>query len=425
MPIPKTELYLSSVLGRTVITQQGHEIGTLHDLAMVPGEHFPEVSHVLVKGADHILYVPWQRITLFNRFVISVTGSLQTIPGYHNQYHNGEILLRRDILDKQIVDVNGAKVVRVNDLKLGSYKEKLCVYFVDVGFRGLLRRMGYERLGEKIASLFHRQFPNYHISWEYVQLLESNLFQLTLNVARDQLKEIHPADLAQIISSIPTGNVEAMLHSLDTETAGEAIHELEPELRSRIISQLESEHASKILEEMDPDEAADVLGELPEEKAQELLGLMGEKEADEIQELLEHEENTAGGLMNSQFLAITLDLTAEEALQFVRAQASEVDNVYYLYVLDKNEQPRGVASLKDLLTHPQQARLSEFMSSGVKSVHVDSTPYDVVEILAKYNFIAVPVLDGEEKMVGIITVDDILEQFIPAALRRKIHSPAR
>jgi magnesium transporter len=412
-----TEIFLSSVLGKTVINPQGHEIGRLRDLVMVPGDDFPEVSHLLVQNKGRTLSIPWKRVTLFNRLVITVTGSLQSIPDYRPR--EGDILMRRDILDRQIVDVNGAKVVRVNDLKLGSLKERLCVFFVDVGFRGLLRRMGYENFGEKIASLFKHQLPHYHISWEYVQLLEMNLFRLTLTVARDQLKEIHPADLAQIISNIPSGNIQAVLNSLDTETAGEAIHELEPELRSRVISQLGSRQASSILEEMHPDEAADVLGDLPEEKAQELLGLMDEKEAEEIQELLEHEEDTAGRLMNSQFIAISRDLSADETLQVVRMRAGEIDTIYYIYILDDQDQLQGVVSLKELLVNLPETKVPDFMTTAVKSVKVDATPYEVLEIVAKYNFVAVPVLDTDGKMAGVITVDDILELFIPSSLRRK------
>ena len=419
MKTAMSEIFLSSILGKTVINSHGHEIGKLRDLIMIPGASFPEVSHLLVQNKQRTLCVPWQRVDLFNRYVIAVAGPLNLLPAYRQQ--EGDILLKRDILDRQIVDVNGAKVVRVNDLKLGSFQERLCVFFVDVGFRGLLRRMGYEHLGERIASLFKRQLPHYHISWEYVQLLEKNLSRLSLNVAGEVLKEIHPADLAQIISDIPSGNIQAMLNALDAETAGEAIHELEPELRSRIMSQLESGQACAILEEMSPDQAADVLGDLPEEKAQELLGLMDEKEADEIQDLMEHEEDTAGGLMNSQFLAVPGGLSAEAALQVVRSRAGEVDTIYYLYVLDEEGGLQGVLSLKDLLVNGPESVLSEFMATGIKSVHVDSTPYEVLEIVAKYNFIAVPVLDQEEKMAGIITVDDILELFIPSALRRKRH----
>jgi magnesium transporter len=420
--IALSEIFLSSVLGKTVINGHGHEVGRLRDLVMVPGNSFPEVSHLLVESNQKkgsTLSVPWQRVALFNRFVISVSGSFQNIQAYRRQ--EGEILLKRDILDRQIVDVNGAKVVRVNDIKLGSYRERLCVFFVDVGLRGLLRRMGFEHLAERLSLLLKRPLPHYHISWEYVQPLEQNLFPLTLTVARDQLKEIHPADLAEIIADIPSGHVKTVLNALDTETAGEAIHELEPELRSRVISQLESARASSILEQMNPDQAADVLGDLPQWKAQELLGLMEAGEANEIQELMEHEEDTAGGLMNSQFVSITGELTCGEALQVVRARAGAVENVYYVYVLDEGQQPQGVVSLKNLLVNAAQTRVDELMTTGVKSVQTDSTANEVLEIVAKYNLVAVPVLDPQGRMAGIITVDDVIERFVPYSLRRRRH----
>jgi flagellar motility protein MotE (MotC chaperone)/sporulation protein YlmC with PRC-barrel domain len=414
-----SEIFLSSVLGKTVINTQGLEIGKLWDLTMVPGEVFPAVSHLLVKKRQRIVAIPWERISLFNRFVISISGPTNHLSEYLAR--EGEILVKRDILDKQIVDVNGAKVVRVNDLKLGSYKEHLCIFFVDIGFRGLLRRLGYEPLGEKLAAVLKKQLPHQHISWEYVQLLEMNLSRLTLTVAREQMQELHPADLAHIISRIPTKNIQAVLNSLDTETAGEAIHELEPELRSRVISQLDSEQASDILEEMDPDEAADVLGDLPEEKAQELLGLMDEEEAEDIQELMEHEEDTAGGLMNSEYLSISGELTVAEALNQVRLLAPDVETVYYAYVIDEDETLEGVVSLKELILAPADMAISELMTTNMKTVDVESTPEEILEIIAKYNLIAVPVLDKAEKMAGLVTVDDILELFLPYALRRRRH----
>jgi magnesium transporter len=419
MNVTVTELFLSSVLGKPVIDELGRDVGKLWDMVLEPGEVFPEVSQLLIKGKNGILAVPWKDIYLFNPFVISVARTRNTVGQFTSR--EGEILVRRDILDKQIVDVNGAKVVRVNDLKLGSYKDHLCIFFADVGFRGLLRRLGYEKIWGKFAALFNKSLPDNHISWEYVQPLEFNVSRLALTMARDQMAEMHPADIAHIISQIPSKNIQTVLTSLDTETAGEAIHELEPELRSRVISQLDSEHASDILEEMAPDEAADVLGDLPEEKAQELLGLMDAEEAEDIQELMEHEENTAGGLMNSEFLSISDDFTVEDALREVRLIAPDIETVYYAYVTDREENLIGVVSLRDLLINSTDTPVQDIMTTNLKTVKVDSSPEEILEIIAKYNLIAVPVLDEEEKMAGVATVDDILELFLPYALRRRRH----
>jgi magnesium transporter len=409
------QLYLSSVLNKPLTNGAGQMLGKVWDLAITPDEEFPIVSQVLVKRNGKTYSVGWDRVVLFNPAVISVSASESDLTGYEET--GSEIHVRRDILDKQIVDVNGAKVVRVNDLKLGRHKNALCLVSVDVGFRGLLRRMGYERLW----GLLQREIPEREISWQFVGHLEANAARLTLTMAREQIAEMHPADLAHIISRVPRQNIQAVLNTLDDETAGEAIHELEPELRSRVISELDSERASDILEEMSPDEAADVLGDLTAEKAEELLGLMDAEDAEEIQELLEHEEDCAGGMMNNNFIAISGDLNVGQALAQVKIQAPEVDNVYYAYVLDAEERPLGVMSLKALIIEDENLLVSEVMTENLKSVPIDADPKDILEIIAKYDLIAVPVLDEEKKMVGIVTVDDILERFLPLALKLKRH----
>jgi len=413
------EVHISRVLGKTVINALGQEIGVLADLVMVPGETFPQVSHIIVRQRKWLLSIPWNSVALFNRFVVSVAGGGTEFAAY--DANEREVLLKRDILDKQIVDVDGAKVVRVNDIRLGSFKGFLVILSVDIGLSGLLRRLGYDGIGEKIAAFLGKEIPRQEISWEYVQPLEANLSRLALTMAQDQLAEMTPADLSTIISNISPPQIKAVLTSLDYETAGETIHELEPELRTRIITEMDSELASDILEDMEPDEAADVLGDLPEEKARELLKLMDREEAEDIEELLEHGEDTAGGLMNNSFLVVPHTATAGEAFELVRSNAPEIEMVYYAYVLDEEERLQGVVSLRELLISPAETPVTEIMVDYVKSVSVDDEPEDVLENIAKYNLVAVPVLDEEERMLGIVTVDDILELFLPHALKRKRH----
>ena len=409
------QMYLSDVLKKPLTNAAGQLLGRVCDLAITPGEEFPTVTQVLIRRGRETYAIAWDRVVIFNPAVISVSSNLSELTSY--QETGNEFHVKRDILDKQIVDVNGAKVVRVNDLKLGLHKEALCVMSVDVGFRGLLRRMGYERFW----GMVQKNIPEREISWQFVGHLEANAARLTLTMAREQISEMHPADLAHIISRVPRQNIQTVLNSLDDETAGEAIHELEPELRSRVISELDSERASDILEEMSPDEAADVLGDLTQEKAEELLGLMDAEDAEEIQELLVHEEDCAGGMMNNSFISISTELSVDEALGAVRLQAPEVDTVYYAYVLDALERPLGVVSLKELLIQRGDLPVSEIMTENLKSVPVDADPKEILEIIAKYNLIAVPVLDEEKRMVGIVTVDDILERFLPLALKLKRH----
>jgi CBS domain-containing protein/sporulation protein YlmC with PRC-barrel domain len=412
-----SDIFLSAVLDRPVISLGGREFGKLHDLAMSPGDPLPVVHHILVKRGQELHRVAWPELAVFNQVVVSLKGEPERLPDLSEP--ENEVLMRRDILDKQIVDVDGAKVVRVNDLKLALAQGNLCLAAVDVGFRGILRRLGYLKAWDMVGGALHRRLEPREIDWLLVQPLGDNLTQLTLTVTRDKLSDLHPADLANIIAQLPHQDVSAVVSSLDVEAAGEALGEMEPEDSSRVLAQLESEHAADVLEEMPPDEAADVLAEFSDEKAQELLSHMDPEDAEKVQELLEHEDDTAGGLMNNEFLFVTPEAQVDDALRQVRLLGAEVDNVYYVYVLDPEERVLGVVSLKRLLLARGYMPVAEIMSRNLKTVHVDDSLEEVLELAVQYKLAAVPVLDDEEKMVGIVSADDIMEYFMPFALRWK------
>lgn len=418
MAIDISEIYLSSVIGRSVINSKGDHIGTLRDLIMIPGEVFPEVSHIVIKSRKGIKTLPWQEVTLFTHVVIS-TGSINPINLQPYQGKDGDILVKRDLLDKQIVDVDGAKVVRVNDIKLGKLNQQLCIFSVDIGFRGLLRRLGYERFGERVAKAIKRDIPQNEISWEYVQPLEANSSRLALNIARNQMNEMHPADLADIIENIPIQSIRTVLNSIDAETTGDTIYELEADMRNVVISQLNDEQVTDILEEMEPDEAADVLSDLPEVKAQELLEMMDQEDAEDIQELLEHEEDSAGGLMNPDYFRLTSQITVGQALDLLKECADDVETIYYGYIVDAEERLEGVISLKQLLLNPPDTHITDVMEENLKSVAIDAEPEDMLETLTKYDLIAVPVLDSDNRMAGIVTVDDVLAHYLPQIIKNK------
>jgi len=418
-----TGIFLSAVLDRPVISLSGREVGRLFDVAMSPGDPLPVAHHVLVKTRHGIRRVAFSDVALFNQVVVSLRGEPESLPDLPEQ--ENEVLMRRDILDRQIVDVDGARVVRVNDLKFALAKDGLCLSAVDVGFRGILRRLGYLRIWDFLGGVLHRQLAPKEIDWLLVQPLEANLSQLTLTVTRDKLSDLHPADLANIIAQLPHGNVSAVLNSIDVEAAGEAIGEMEPEVSSRVLSQLESSHAADVLEEMPPDEAADVLAELSDEKAQELLAQMDPEDAEKVQELLEHEDDSAGGLMNNEYLFVAPDATVDDALLQVRLLGAEVDTVYYIYVLDQEERLHGVLSLKRLLLARGDEPVAGIMSRNPKTVQVGSSLEDVLELVVQYKLAAVPVLEEDGKMAGIVTSDDIMEHFLPFALRWKQYKALR
>ncbi len=417
MPFFAGEIFVSEVFKKPVLDQTGEEIGRLKDIIISLGEPFPSVTALVVASGRKTHVIFWDLVNLFNRRVISV--NIQAKDLTPSPVASSDILLIRDILDKQIVDINGAKLVRVNDLKLGDVTGKFCLIAADIGLRGLLRRLGVEVQGEKLLSLFGYRLQNNLIGWHYLQTVEPRLTRLTLTVSRQKVASLHPADLAEIISEVSQKERTALFGSLDVETAAEALHELEPRVQVDIIDDMSEERASDILEQMPPDEAADVLGELPEKKAQELINLMEKEEAEEVQELLEHEEDTAGGLMTTEYLSFAQDMTVEEAIRELRLAAPDVETIYYLYIVDSHERPVGVLSLKNLILAKPQMLLADVMKTPVKSLPLDANQKEVAEFISKYNLLAVPVVDEKGAMQGIVTVDDVLDYLLPPASRKK------
>jgi CBS domain-containing protein len=417
MPFFAGEIFVSEVTRKPVLDQTGEEIGKLKDVIVGLGEPFPAVTSVVISAGKDTYLVPWDMINLFNRRVISVNARRDVLKP--SEVALSDILICRDLLDKQIVDINGAKLVRVNDLELGDVKGRLCLVAADIGLRGLLRRLGAEKRGEIFLALFKYRLQHKLISWSYVQTVEPKLTRLTLTVSRQKVSSLHPADLAEIISEVSQKERTAIFGSLDVDTAAEALHELEPRVQADIIDDMSKERASDILERMPPDEVADVLGDLPEAKAQELIDLMEKEEAEDVQELMEHEDNTAGGLMTTEFLSFPPDMTVEEAIKELRLEAPNVETIYYLYILDKDEHVNGVVSLKNLVLAMPKTLLSDIMLTPVKTLPLEAEQKDVAEFISKYNLLAAPVVDENGALRGIVTVDDVVDFLLPTASRKK------
>lgn len=411
------EVFSSEIIKKPVLDPKGEEIGRVKDLVIIRGETLPKVSALIVERKKQLFHLPWSSLNIFNKKIISSRFFGETLHAY--DLKEEDLLIVRDILDKQIVDANGAKVVRVNDIKLEGLQTSAVLTAVDVGIRGILRRMGIERGGEDFFRLFKKKLPYSLISWNYLQPLEPKLTEISLTVPRQILSELHPADIADIISSISQKEGVSFIDNLDVETAAEALSELEDDVQTDIISRMDSERASEIIEMMPPDDAADILSDLPAEKAQEILEHIETEEAQDIQELLGHEEDTAGGLMTNKYISGTPEMTVQETTEKFKAEAKEVETVYYIYVLDKNEKLMGVASLREMLLAEPDCLLADIMETNIKSVLPGEDEMVAAAIISKYNLLALPVVDEEGYMHGIVTVDDIIDILLPPAARKK------
>ncbi|MDO8784865.1 MAG: CBS domain-containing protein [Syntrophales bacterium] len=410
---PQVFLFLSQMLGEEIIDSEGRPLGKIVDLLANLVEPYPYVTDVLLllKHRKELFFLPWHRITdVDGKFFVP-----SLMPGDLREpaLRDGEVLLKDTLLDKQVVDTNGAKVLRVNDLHLLRTRNSFILVHVDVGFRGLMRRVGLE----KPLEVFLRWFFDYTlshqlISWSFIQAISSPDF-LRLKIAQNRLSRLHPADLADIIEELDIHKRTAVFQSLDVETAAETLEETSQKIQVSLIEDMEPAEASDIIEEMSLSEATDLLGDLPKDTAEDILREMEEDFAEDVRELLVHPEEKAGGLMTTSFLSFTPSMTAGEAMDFVRQEAEEVDLVYYLYVVDEEEHLLGVISLRELLAAPPQTDLSELMHTRVVSVNLNEEKGHIADHFAKYGLLAIPVVDETNRIKGAIIFKNLLELVAP------------
>lgn len=411
------EIFVSELLKKPVLDPKGEELGRVRDFIVVKGDALPMVSALILEKKKKFYLLPWDLIGIFNKRIMSSRAYSLKMKPY--ELSEDDLLIVRDIFDKQIIDANGAKVVRVNDIKLEGHTNIVCLSAVDVGMRGILRRFGIEKRGENLYRILGKTLVHNLILWKYLQPLEPKLTTISLTIPRQMVSALHPADIADIISKVSLEEGVALFEGLDPNVAAEAIDELEPASQKAMIDSLDIGFASDIVERMPPDEAADLLGELPAEKAKELLESIEKGEAQDIQELLSHEEDTAGGLMTNDFIAYSPELKLGDALEKLRIDAHNVEAIYYIYIVDKGEKLAGVISLRDMLLSSPDKPLSEVMETKVKTVTPDADQYDVAEMISKYNLLAIPVVDSDGILLGIVTIDDVIDMLLPPLAKKK------
>jgi magnesium transporter len=413
------EVFVSELIKMPVLDPMGEELGMVKDFIVIKGEPLPRVSGLILEKRKKQFLLEWDNVGIFNRRIISSNIYASKVELYEPS--EDDLMIARDIFDKQIVDANGAKVVRVNDVKLEGQNAHACLIAVDVGIRGILRRIGIERKSEDVYRVFGKTIPHNLIRWGYIQPLEPRLTTISLIVPRQMISALHPADIADIISKVPHEQGVALFKGLDPNVAAEALHELEANVKRAIIESLDKDHATDVVERMPPDEAADLLSDLESDKAKELLESIEKDEAQDIQELLAHEEDTAGGIMTNQFIAYPPELTVQEAIEKLRIDSPEVEAVYYIYIV-KDEKLIGIASLRDLILSSPTLHLSEIMEAKLKTVSPDTDQQAVAELISKYNLLAIPVVDADGNLLGIVTIDDIIDILLPPSSRKKRRS---
>jgi Mg/Co/Ni transporter MgtE len=404
-------LFFTELLAMPVLDLKGRRIGKVKDAAIVPLIHSSRIDRLLMGGGDAWLTIRYDQV---RSIVLGKGISLseeQLIP-----YHDDEYMLRiaRDLLDQQIIDVTGRKVVRVTDVTMGiqndGVRDILSVLEVDIGVRSIFRRLLQGALPPRWIRRLQEPIPPNSIRWEFANVLEPDpLRRLRLNISYQKLEEMHPADLADIVEELSPAEREAIFETIDSEAAADALSEVEdPKMQASILEALEPEKAADIVEEMAPDEAADILSELEEETSEEILDEMDSAPETEVRELLEFEEDTAGGMMNTEYVSLHENATVLDALAALRGNEDLLEGLNTLFLVDSEERLSASIPLARLFIASANAKLKDLASETRIEVSVDEKQDRVTELFDKYNLLTLPVVDDEGKLAGVITADDII-----------------
>jgi len=411
-------LFLTELLGLKIYDLKRRVLGRVRDAALSPVVHPLRVDRYIIGGGSGYSWIAVRQDQIAS---ISLDGIFlndeQLTPFHSDEYH---LRLVRDLLDQQIIDSQGRKVVRVNDVTFDIVREgdhdALHVLEVDIGLRSIFRRLVQGTMPRRAIRALQRRIPPNSIRWDLCNIVEPDpQRRLRLNISMAPLEKMHPADLADIVEDLSPEDREAIFEAIDPESAAEALSEMEPEVQAQILESLEAEVAADILEEMDPDEAADALNELHEETSDEILEEMeGEPKAD-VEELLEYDEDTAGGMMNTEYVALHELATVADALDALRQNQDLVDVVTTLFVTDLDGRLKAALPVaRVFLARPATPLAELIVDAEVIKAKAGAKSRKVLELFDRYNILTLPVVDDEGRMAGVVTADDVI-----SVLRRK------
>jgi len=400
---------LTELLGAPVTDASGATSGRVREVALTPAEDRTHVSTLIVRTKQGPRLLPLSDVSSLNGG-IRTSSPASKWPSVEGE---GLFLLERDLLDQQIIDVHGRKVVRVNDVDLHPETTdghvKLKVGSVDVGARGAIRRLLKGIVPMTALKPVLQKIPPRLIPWDFVDLIETDpARRVKLKISHDRLAKLHPADIADIIEELAPSERQAVFQSLDEEVAAEALEEVQPKVQKSIVQSLDSERAAEIVEEMNPDAAADLLADLPDERTSEILQEMEPEGRNEVEELLEFRENTAAGRMNTEYLSLDADSTVSDAIDVLRNYEGPVEAVHTIYLVDDQWKLVGAVPLAKLILAKPEDKLSSLTIEPLISIHAGAKEREVTEVFDKYNLVILPVLDDNGVLTGVITSDDVI-----------------
>jgi magnesium transporter len=403
-------LTLTELLGMTVYDASGAASGRVREVAVAPQDDLSRIAAVIVKTKSGDRLLPFGAISGFNGGVKAAKPFAEWAVLDGNE---GLLLLERDLLDQQVIDIHGRKVVRVNDIDLyhdtQDHHPILKIASVDVGARGAVRRLLKGAVPHAALQSLLRRIPPRAIPWQFVDLIEHDpARRVKLKISNDRLAELHPADIADIIEDLAPDDREAVFETLDEGVAADALEEVDPKLQRKIVESLDSDRVADIMEEMNPDAAADLLGDLSDEHSEAILKEMHPEGRQEMRDLLEFEEDTAAGRMTTDYLWVEFGATVADAIATLRAFDGGPAAVSTIFLTDSHGTLVGMVPLANLVLAPASQSLLSLVSEPLISCHQETPEFEVAELFDKYNLLTLPVVDDQKMLVGVITADDII-----------------
>jgi magnesium transporter len=402
-------LFLTELLGLKVYDLKGRRLGLVKDAAIVPLIHPSRVDRFLVGGGWAWLTVRYDQVRSISLDGIYLKDEQLT------PYHSDEYMLRlvRDLLDQQIIDGQGRKVVRVTDVTFDIQHapdgDSIGIVDVDIGLRSVLRRLAQGVIPPRLIRRVQTLIAPHSILWEQCSIIEADpQRRLRLNINNQILERMHPADLADIVEDLSPDDREAIFETIDSEVAADTLSEMEPDVQASILESLETEKAADIVEEMSPHEAADALAELEEQTSEDILEEMEVEPKAEVEELLEYKENSAGGLMNTEYVALPEDTTVAGAMEALKVHEEILENLNTLFLVDESDHLKATVPLARLFTAAGATPLRELAPETLIQVDVEERQDRITELFDKYNLLTLPVIDAEGKLAGVITADEII-----------------
>ncbi|PIZ75143.1 hypothetical protein COY05_04605 [Candidatus Peregrinibacteria bacterium CG_4_10_14_0_2_um_filter_38_24] len=405
-------VYLSHVLGSKILDSADNVVGVLDDLVISPksGEYAPVkfLAVTLVKEKKEV-FIPYDYVDDFSKEEVSLNTLFRKIE-LVKAVSPKSVFLDRDVLDQQIVDVSGIRVVRVNDLRMGKVKGKMCVFGIDISTRGILRRLGLEWMD--VFGWFKVNF----IDWTKAHAIRG---ELKLSMGSNELDRLHPADLANIIEDLNIQHSSNLVQSLDVKDAAKVLEEVEPKLQKILVKHLGPDKASEILSQMSIDEVVDLMKSLPREDARVFLSHLRGAKMKNVEKLLLYPDDTAGGLMTLDFMSVSPDVTVGEVIAEIKKQSSKFRFVLYVYVMDAEDKFKGVVSLRALIVSNPSKKISDLTDEGDfhkgSTLKVNDDIDEIMEVMTKYNLFTAAVLGEDGKLLGIVSIDDVMRHLVPNA----------